>query len=126
MLADPASPYAQPDAAVAFGWALDHALELAPTVGALVVVDVLRFTTCVSVACARGATIFPYEWNDNRAQAFAARHGAQLAGLREHGHLSLSPTDLLDVPAGLRLVLPSPNGSAIAYRAADAGTQVIA
>jgi 2-phosphosulfolactate phosphatase len=35
--------------------------------------------------------------------------------------LSLSPTDLLLAPAGTRLVLPSPNGSALAFAARESG-----
>jgi 2-phosphosulfolactate phosphatase len=33
----------------------------------------------------------------------------------------LSPTSLADVPAGTRIVLPSPNGAALAFGAAEAG-----
>jgi 2-phosphosulfolactate phosphatase len=50
-----------------------------------------------------------------------------LAGFREHGGPSLSPTDLLTVEAGTRLVLPSPNGSALAFAARQHGaTHVLA
>ncbi len=85
--------------------------------------DVLRFTTCVDVAVARGAVVLPYPWADRAgAAAFAAVHGAELAGRREDPATpwSLSPTDLGAIPAGTRLVLPSPNGSALAFAAAEA------
>ncbi|HEY7071274.1 MAG TPA: 2-phosphosulfolactate phosphatase [Acidimicrobiales bacterium] len=91
---------------------------MAQGAGAVVVVDVLRFTSAVSVAIGRGAIVLPYVWAaGDAARAYAARHDAELAGRREDGHWSLSPTDLARVPAGTRLVLPSPNGSALAFGA---------
>ncbi|CAI7979810.1 2-phosphosulfolactate phosphatase [Frankia sp. Hr75.2] len=39
---------------------------------------------------------------------------------------SLSPTDLAHIPAGTRLVLPSPNGAALPAAAADIGATLIA
>ncbi len=86
----------------------------------MVIVDVLRFTTAVSVAVGRGAEVLPYAWaTGDAAAAYARKHGAELAGRRDEGDWSLSPTDLLALPAGTRLVLPSPNGSALAFGAAD-------
>lgn len=92
------------------------------------IVDVLRFTTCVLVACARKAVILPYEWKDQEACSYAVRKNAELAGKRNdpESRWSLSPTDLLVIPGGTGLVLPSPNGSALSFRAAAFGTTVIA
>ncbi len=84
----------------------------------LVVVDVLRFTTAVSVAVERGATVLPYRWADDGAAAFAANRGAVLA---DGQPWSLSPLSLQSVPRGTKLVLPSPNGSALAVAAAEEG-----
>ena len=104
--------------AVRFEWGVDGLSEVAQGAGAVVVVDVLRFTTAVSVAVGRGAVVLPYVWAaGDAAQAYAARHDAELAGRREDGHWSLSPRDLARIPAGTRLVLPSPNGSALAFGA---------
>jgi 2-phosphosulfolactate phosphatase len=89
-------------------------VEAAPTV---VVVDVLSFTTCVDVALSRGVAVFPYPWNDDSAVAFAAERGAVLASRRAAGGYSLSPSSLLEAPRGMRLVLPSPNGAALAQAA---------
>lgn len=83
-----------------------------------VVVDVLSFGTCVSVALDRGAEVFPYPWRDTGAEDFAAHHGAQLAGPRDGGGLSLSPTSLRAADVLDRVVLPSPNGSALCHRLA--------
>ena len=44
-----------------------------------VVVDVLSFTTCVSVAVDAGTTVHPYRWKDDSARAFADERGATLA-----------------------------------------------
>jgi len=104
--------------AVRFEWGVDGLTAVAQGAGAVVVVDVLRFTSAVSVAIGRGAVVLPYVWAaGDAAAAYAARHDAELAGRREDGHWSLSPSDLARIPAGTRLVLPSPNGSALAFGA---------
>ncbi|MBI2708266.1 MAG: hypothetical protein HYX34_01020 [Actinobacteria bacterium] len=46
---------AQPHWRVRFEWGVDGALALAPVCRAVVIVDVLRFTTCVEVALSAGA-----------------------------------------------------------------------
>ncbi|MCK9877322.1 2-phosphosulfolactate phosphatase [Frankia sp. Ag45/Mut15] len=113
--------------AVRFGWGERDLAVLAPVSDLVVLVDVLRFTTAVSVAVSRGAVVLPYGWRDGRAAGFAADHGAVLAGMREDpGAWSLSPTDLARIPAGTRLVLPSPNGSALSTTAAGYGATVLA
>ncbi len=97
-------------------WGIEGLCRVAPGARAVVVVDVLRFTTAVSVAVGRGGEVLPYMWDmGDAARAYAAEHGAELAGWREEGAWSLSPSDLSRLPAGTRLVLPSPNGSALAF-----------
>ncbi|MGO4858537.1 2-phosphosulfolactate phosphatase [Arthrobacter sp. 2MCAF14] len=103
---------------VRFEWGLDGAHAVASGADLAVVVDVLSFTTCVSVAVDRGAMVFPYPWKDTGAEDFAAHHDAQLAGPRGGGGLSLSPSSLRDARTLSRVVLPSPNGSSIAYELA--------
>ena len=86
------------------------------------IVDVLSFSTCVALACARGAEVLPYPWKDGGAAAYAAARGAALAGARgSPGALTLSPASLAEIPAGMRLVLPSPNGSELSFAAARLG-----
>jgi 2-phosphosulfolactate phosphatase len=85
----------------------------------VVIVDVLSFSTATTIAVAGGATILPCEWNDERAAALAKSEKAELAAKRGKGRFSLAPASLRDVPRGLRLVLPSPNGSTLAYAARD-------
>lgn len=106
-------------------WGRAGAGVLGPGAGCLVVIDVLSFTTSVSVATAAGTAVFPYRWRDDSARSFAAANAAELAvGRREAGPWSLSPAAIRRAPFVERLVLPSPNGSSIA--AAVEGTPVIA
>ena len=102
-----------------FGWGHDGLAALAPHCDVIVIVDVLRFTTAVSAAVEAGATIDPFPWGDPRAAEHAERVGASVAGRRAPGRPSLSPTDLLHAEPGERIVLPSPNGSALAVDAAE-------
>src|SRR5574340_195407 len=94
---------------------------LAPISDAVIIVDVLSFSTSVDIAVQRGATIFPYRENEDGAAAFAASHKAQLADPeRVKSKYSLSPESLLHIPAGERLVLPSRNGSTLVLAAKPA------
>ncbi len=110
-----------------FDWGAEGLAALAPHCAVVVIVDVLRFTTAVCCALESGAVVLPYRWADDGAAAYAVGNDAVLAGRREDGALSLSPTDLLTVAPGTRLVLPSPNGSTLAFLARDLGaTHVLA
>jgi 2-phosphosulfolactate phosphatase len=99
-------------------WGLAGLQNLAES-DAIVIVDVLSFTTCVEVALSRGATILPYQWKDDSAAAYACAQNAELAGSRRDPSFkySLSPASLMHAAPGLRLVLPSPNGSTLALAA---------
>lgn len=93
-----------------------------------VVVDVLSFTTTLSVAVDRGIEVLPYAWRDETAAVFAADSDATLAvGRRDAGpgEVSLSPASVLRSGRVRRLVLPSPNGSAICRELADRGAVVL-
>ncbi|MBL7498461.1 2-phosphosulfolactate phosphatase [Frankia nepalensis] len=113
---------------VRFGWGGEDLAALAPVSDLVVIVDVLRFTTAVSVAVGCGASVLPYRWRDATAARFAARRGAILAGPRDDPGTpwSLSPTDLAHIPAGTRLVLPSPNGATLSAAASDHGATLVA
>lgn len=120
-------PFAQRAYGARFDWGADGLRALAPVSDVVVIVDVLRFTTCVDVVVARSAFVLPYPWRDGGAAAFAAHHDAELAGSREDPttRWSLSPTDLGSIPSGTRLVLPSPNGSALSIGAAEHGNATV-
>jgi 2-phosphosulfolactate phosphatase len=95
-------------------WGENGIRHLAADADVVVIVDVLSFSTCVEIANSRGAVVFPYRWKDESAAAFAASVSAELAGVRRAGcAYTLSPASLIDIPAGARLALPSPNGSAL-------------
>ncbi len=103
---------------IRFEWGLDGARTITAGADLAVVVDVLSFSTCVSVAVERGVQVYPYRWKDTGAEDFAVHHHATLAGPRNGGGLSLSPSSLRDTPGLERVVLPSPNGSAICHELA--------
>lgn len=95
-------------------WDLNGIEALRKHVAALVIVDVLSFSTAVDVAVGRGARVIPFPLGDQEAaQAAADEAGARLAWPRKAGgtQLSLSPASLSGLGRGDRLVLPSPNGS---------------
>ena len=73
----------------------------------------LSFATCVSIAVTRGAIVFPFRWKDDSVLDFARTLDAESAGARGKSRYSLSPGSLREIPRETRLVLPSPNGSAL-------------
>jgi 2-phosphosulfolactate phosphatase len=93
------------------------------------VVDVLSFTTAVSVAVGKGTRVLPFWWPERdpaavegagiekAAAAYARQSGAPLAVHRADATPAspwpLSPAHLRQAPFVARLVLPSPNGAAI-------------
>ena len=97
---------------VELAWGIDGARSLAADCDVVVVVDVLSFTTCVSVATSCGAEVRPASYDE----AVRVAPGELLAGPREGGGVSLSPGSLLSLQPGQRLILPSPNGAAISAR----------
>ncbi|WP_370545781.1 2-phosphosulfolactate phosphatase [Edwardsiella tarda] len=92
-----------------------------------VIVDVMSFSTCVSLAVENGAHIYPYPWKDESAIEYGMKRGATVANINrkfsDEGY-SLSPVSIQHISDGEGLVLPSPNGSAISYRAHKAGIKV--
>ncbi|MEU4606737.1 2-phosphosulfolactate phosphatase [Kribbella sp. NPDC023972] len=122
-----ASPYAQDGFRVGFDWGPVGAAAVAGTIVA--VVDVLSFTTAVTVATDLGIDVYPYRWRDETAVAYAQQYDAVLAvGRSEAGptDVSLSPVTIRQAQGIKRLVLPSPNGSTIAQQLSDTGCTVIA
>ena len=69
------------------GGGLEGLLALQATSDAVVIVDVLSFSTAVDIALSKGASVLPYRWKDDSAKRFAAEKGpfsptdAALAGL---------------------------------------------
>jgi 2-phosphosulfolactate phosphatase len=78
-----------------------------------VIVDVLSFSTTVDVATARGAVVFPFQFESADAEQYAREKNAAIAGRRGGAGFSLSPRSMLDVAPGTRIILPSPNGATL-------------
>lgn len=94
-------------------WGMQGVAQLAPISDVIIIVDVFSFSTCVEIATQRGAIIFPYRGTADGGIDFAKSVDAALAAKWGGSGYSLSPHSLVQVPAGLRLVLPSPNGSTL-------------
>lgn len=127
-------PYAQNGFGVRFEWGANGAAAISVGAGAMIVVDVLSFTTTLSVAVDAGIEVFPFRVRDASAAAFAATRGAMLAvGRREAADtgVSLSPLSVRRAVAdgtlksSSKLVLPSPNGATVARQLAETGVPVI-
>jgi 2-phosphosulfolactate phosphatase len=122
------TPYAQDGYRLRCDWGLTGARELAGTAAIVAVVDVLSFTTTLTVAADAGIEVFPYRWRDESAADYARQHDARLAVGRSQagpGDVSLSPGTIRAADAIDRLVLPSPNGSTIAHEMATVAHSVI-
>ncbi len=101
-------------------WGEQGVVALRDWAEALVIVDVLSFSTCVSVAIDHGAEVLPFEHAYDAAAAFARKHDAAVAKRRRDAgptDVSLSPPSFVNISAGTRYVLPSPNGSTLARMA---------
>jgi 2-phosphosulfolactate phosphatase len=92
-------------------WGTAGARTLALECDVIVVVDVLSFTTAVTVATSYGAGVRPVTWDE---QLPALAPGDVLAGPRDGPGPTLSPSSLRQLQPGQRLLLPSPNGAEIA------------
>lgn len=126
--------------AVRLDWGPTGAAAVAAGADVAVVVDVLSFTTTLTVAVEHGLVVHPFLWRDERAADHAAELGAVLAigrfeqraatGGAPGASVSLSPAAMAGVTAEAlggveRIVLPSPNGSAISFGLRDAGLEVV-
>jgi 2-phosphosulfolactate phosphatase len=98
-------------------WGKNGLRQLAPASDVVIIVDVLSFSTCVEIAASKGAIVFPCRWKDESAKEFATSVNAELASDRRGDGYSLSPASLLNISAGTRLALPSPNGSTLSLSA---------
>jgi 2-phosphosulfolactate phosphatase len=105
-------------------WGPTGAAAIGSDVDVAVVVDVLSFTTTLTVAVERGIRVHPFRWKDERAAAYAVEQDAVLAGPRGPG-VSLSSAAMREVTGVERIVLPSPNGSAISFGLADGAATVV-
>ena len=98
-------------------WSSSGLEALAERSEAIVIVDVLSFSSSVDIAVSQGATVLPCAWGEGDAKQYAEDQNAFLAGANDQGY-SLRPTSLAAMRAGERVVLPSPNGSCLSWQAA--------
>ncbi|CAN5591123.1 hypothetical protein BH09CHL1_BH09CHL1_11880 [soil metagenome] len=113
-----------------FEWGEAGLRALGPGAAAIVIVDVLSFSTTVDVVVSRGASAVPFRWRDESAAAKAHSLGAFLAVSRskvsaEHPY-SLSPGSMQNLPAGSTIVLPSPNGATLSAMTSEFSAEVFA
>lgn len=121
----------QSDFRVRMDWGPTGAAAIARGAEVSVVVDVLSFSTTVTVALSRDIIVHPVRWGDERAVELARELDADLAlerhdALMRPGSVSLSPWSLQRATGVERLVLPSPNGATICADLAGQGTTVVA
>jgi 2-phosphosulfolactate phosphatase len=98
-------------------WGVSGARRCAERGDVAVVVDVLRFSTTVAAAAAKGALVFPYRGRD--PVGYARQHRAELA--RGNSKFSMSPSSFDSAEPGDRVVIHSANGSTIAMLAGRSG-----
>ncbi|MGB3443327.1 MAG: 2-phosphosulfolactate phosphatase [Actinophytocola sp.] len=122
------NPYVQTGFRGRFDWGLVGAKNLAQEVVIIAVVDVLSFTTSLTVAVDNRIEVYPFRWRDDRAATFAKERDAALAVGRSEagpGEITLSAPSIRAATGVRRLVLPSPNGSTISQAVAELGVTVI-
>lgn len=73
------SAHRQADYSIRFEWGLSGAQAVAPGCELAVVVDILSFTTTLSVALDAGITVLPFRVRGDKAAAYAAEADAKLA-----------------------------------------------
>jgi 2-phosphosulfolactate phosphatase len=122
--------FTQAHANIRFEWGPTGASLLARSCDVLVIVDIFSFTTAVDVAVSRGAVVYPIARRGRSAEELAQSVDGWLAvdrrNINASDPYSLWPGSLMEIPSGTRLVLPSPNGSAIASMAANEKCHVLA
>jgi len=115
--------YEQAEFEIRCEWGLAGVTNLAASSDVIIIVDVLSFSTCVDMAVSRGAILYPCLWRDSSSVELAERVGAVIAtSRRSTTGYSLYPRSLLTIPAGTKLVLPSPNGSTLTLAAGGKAT----
>ena len=109
---------------VRFEWGLTGVQALVPVSDVVIIVDVLSFTTCVDIVVSNGGFVLPYNGEAERLADYARSQDALFAShmRQREAAYSLAPSSLLAIPAGTRLVLPSPNGSTLSLATKDAPT----
>jgi 2-phosphosulfolactate phosphatase len=118
----------QSEHSVRFDWGSAGGRAVGTGADVVVVVDVLSFSTAVSVAVDRGIVVLPYPAGAADAASHAAQHRATLAVPRAEagpGDVSVSPVSIGEAGPIERLVLPALGGATIASELASLATTVV-
>ena len=106
--------YAQTPFDIRCEWGEKGVEQLAPSSDAVIIVDVLSFSTCVAIAVHNGAVVYPFHSKTIAPEVYAESKNALLATKQRQAEgYSLAPSSLINIPAQTRIVLPSPNGSTL-------------
>lgn len=103
--------FSQAEFDIRLEWGEQGVNVLAPISDVIIIVDVLSFSTSVEIAVSRGAIVYPYRKGFEEAREFANSIGGELAEKKREAKYSLSPLSMLGITEGIKLVMPSPNGS---------------
>lgn len=79
--------FRQENFALRMEWGMAGVEHLAESVDCIIIVDVMSFSSCVSLVTNRGAFIYPWPWKDETAAEYGRKQQAKVAsiagGLRE-------------------------------------------
>jgi 2-phosphosulfolactate phosphatase len=114
--------FSQSEFEIRLEWGEQGVKVLSPISNVVIIVDVLSFSTSVEIATSRNAIIYPYRGKWEMAQKYARSVGAELAEKKRAAKYSLSPKAMTQIPKGIKLVLPSPNGSALSLTTGNTPT----
>jgi 2-phosphosulfolactate phosphatase len=114
--------FSQAEFDIRLEWGEQGVNLLAPISDVVIIVDVLSFSTSVEIATSRGATVYPYRKSMEDAREFANSIGAELSEKKRDAKYSLSPQSMLNIPEGIKLVMPSPNGSRLSLSTGETPT----
>lgn len=116
------SYFSQAEFDIRLEWGEQGVNVLAPISDVIIVVDVLSFSTSVEIATSREAVIYPYRGKLEMAQEYARSVGAELAQKNREAKYSLSPKSMSLILEGIKIVLPSPNGSTLSLATGNTPT----
>jgi len=106
---------------VRFDWGTAGIARFTPQCRTFVIIDILRFSTAIETGLSHGLVIEPEHWPMPRR----VMGDAYVADGSAPGGPTLSPSSLLSLPPGSRVVLPSLNGANCTLAAGDTGATVV-
>ncbi|MGJ9412850.1 2-phosphosulfolactate phosphatase [Aeromicrobium sp. CF4.19] len=113
---------------VRFEWGRTGGLVVGERADVAVVVDVLTFTTTLTLAVERGTVVVPHPQDEPDLAAVAAQQGAVLAGDRGSGtdQPTVAPSSIVASDPVDRLLLPTRDGAGLCADLQSVATTVVA